>query len=294
MALKISSFPSYLLNANSQAVSPSLFFWNTKPRCSGKCFIPALRIMTKLSMLPILMQHGSGVHSRIQFFPKLPDPRQGNDQIDLLMSSLLEVLDTTLQDRGVNQLSLKDTTKMLSTTGGPNHFTLNLPKGLKRSMVKAALEFVYQELEEIFNSTRDPSVISEGLPQIHSKHFPDDCYSPHGEDFELFSKTIVLINRFPEAIRTVIHDNASEFLSPPKKFLTGGPLYSGTSRFHQKWYKLYVAILFGVDVSSHSKERLLKLPNECFKIKDEDELWAANDFVANFGEMHIDVGKQYE
>ena len=52
-------------------------------------------------------------------------------------SLLLEVLDTTLQDRGVKQLSLKDVTKIVSTTY-PNHFTLKLAKGSKQSMVRAA------------------------------------------------------------------------------------------------------------------------------------------------------------
>jgi len=66
---------------------------------------------------------------------------------------------------------------------------------------------------------------------------------------------------------------------------------AGTSRFNQKWYKLYVAILFGVDVNSYSKERLLKLPSQCTEIEDEDALWAANDFVDFFGEMHMDDGR---
>ena len=105
----------------------------------------------------------------------------------------------------------------------------------------------------------------------------------------------MLINRFPEEIRTIINDNASKFLSPDRFKTTGWPLYVGTShRFHQKWYKLYVAILFGVDASSHSKGRFSKLPNQCIEIEDEDALWAANDFVEKIGEMHIDVGKQYE
>ena len=213
-------------------------------------------------------------------------------QIDMATnaSSLLELLATTLQDRSVNKLSLKKTTEILSTTGGPNHFTLKLAKEWKQSMVKAALVFVYEELEELFNSTRDPAVILDGLPPIYFKHFPD-WKSPDGEDYELFSDTIVLINRFPGEFKKIIHDNAREFLAPPKKCLIGGPLYAGTTFFHQKWYKLYVAILFGVDVSSRSEGRLLNVPSECNDIQDEDKLWVANDFVANFGETHIDDGR---